>query len=138
MLSVINKRAFLSAVLLVGAAGAPSTAFAADEWCEGDPAVVVVTPRGNAVTVFVTNGAEGLERLPYLALASISYTAVPTRDGSGTTVRMEVLVPSAISGSEFRTRSVASTGPLKTGVVLDSAEGRSGSPMRFKFLLPVP
>lgn len=121
--------------LLLLAPGAPPAA-ASDEWCESDPAVAIRTPAGAVVVVYVTNGALGAEHRPALARTRIDYAAAVAPGGAGTLVDLEVMVPD--DGGRFATRSVVSTGPLKTGAVLATAEGRSGQPMRLWFVLAVP
>jgi hypothetical protein len=110
---------------------------AGEQWCETDPVVLVTTPGGSVVSVYVTNGAGGLQYLPLLQLAEIRYTVSSVEGGSATLVKMTVTVPTG-GGSRFQTTTAASTGPLKTGAILDEASGVSGKPMRLEFKLGTP
>ena len=158
---------------------------ASEQWCEDDPPVHIITPAGNSVLIYLTNYGLGLENLPALLQAQVSYTVVPTGTngagsavisgtgsagsgvvsgggsagsgtvsgggsaGSGTVsggsvgattvtaVRLDVLIPSGAAGG-FDTRSVVSTAPNATGVVLASASGHSGTHVALTFTLPVP
>jgi hypothetical protein len=125
------------ALLLLLAAPGP-VAQASNQWCEYDPLIVVVTPQGALVPVFVTNGARGLENSLAAQLASIRHEARPTGDGRATLVQVEVVVPEGLLGKDFETRSTISTGPLKTGAILATAFGESGKPMNLTFRLDVP
>jgi hypothetical protein len=119
----------LWAVLVAGAA-------ASEQWCEDDPVVVIVTPRGTLVPLYLTNAALGIEHLPALQAAKVTYTASPA--GAATVVRMGVTVPPDKFDERFPTRTTASTGPLRTGMILADAQGFSGQTMLMQFTLDVP
>ena len=128
---------FLPAVLvalLLLAALAPS-AGATEQWCEDDPLVIVRTPRGNLVPVYVNNGAKGLEHLPAVLAARIRYTAQPAI--GGTLVSMDVTIPDDWFDDHFDTRTAVTTGPANTGTRLAAASGYSGEAMRVQFKLKV-
>ncbi|HEX2035152.1 MAG TPA: hypothetical protein VHS99_13285 [Chloroflexota bacterium] len=129
--------ALAGALALATAPGTESRAEAGAEWCEVDPLIVVTTPRGALVTVFVTNGALGLLNLPFLLLASMKFTVTPVDNGRKTQVNLTVVVPHGLFGS-FATRSTASTFLLGTGKVLGTVYGRSGQAMQMTFTLDVP
>ena len=129
----------LAATLLAGALAARHVAVAsADQWCDVDPAVVIATPAGNLVVVFVNTGAYGLTNQPLLLLASMKWTVEPARQGTATLVRLDVTVPNGLLGVRFPTRTTASSGPLGTGTVYAQVSGMSGEPMRATFTLDVP
>ncbi len=121
----------------VGLPGGVRVAHAGDEWCEVDPAVLITTPGGRLVVVYVTNGALGLEHLVAAQLAAVRHTVQPVEGGRATLVKMDVVVPNDLFGSGFPTKTTVSSGPLKTLTVYASATGTSGSPMRLEFTLPV-
>ena len=125
----------LAAGLVLGTGGAAS---AAEQWCETDPLVVIATPGGKLVPLYVTTGAEGLLHLTQAQLARIEYSASPSESGRATRVSMTVSVPMGVDGARFATRSVVSTGPLKSGVILASVSGTSGHAMRMEFKLDAP
>ncbi len=133
------KRFSRSAVLalLLVAAFVPMVG-ASDQWCEDDPVVVIKTPGGSLVTVYVTNGARGVEHLPAVLSAQINYTATSTDGQSATLVQMSVLIPDDEFDDHFETRSTVSTGPMKTGTILATASGFSGQAMFMTFKLNVP
>lgn len=124
----------LAAVLLVPA----QTARASAEWCEIDPLVLVITPRGAIVPLFVTNGAQGIEHLLAAQLAEMRYTVQPDNDGAATRVQLRVTIRGDLFGPRFPVRSTVSTGPLATGTILAREVGVSGQTLLLAFTLPVP
>jgi hypothetical protein len=116
--------------------GVPSAA-AMEAWCDGDPVVVVVTPGGALVPLFVTSSGLGVQHLPAVLLAAITYTTELADGGTATLVKLRVVVPGDLFDPRFATRSVVSTGPLGTGAVYGSTSGVSGDPMSITFKLNV-
>src|SRR5947207_3719398 len=108
--------AIVAAVLLC-AAVAPA-ARASDQWCEDDPLIVVVTPGGAVVPLYVTKMALGLEHLVAVQTAAVNYSVKPVGGGTATMVQVTVSIPDDLFGSDYPTRAVMSTGPLMTGVIL--------------------
>ena len=127
--------AILAFALLVGLA---PDVDAGAQWCEADPLVTITTPSGNTVPVYVTNGAQGEEHLPAVLAAKMDYTVQATDGGQATLVRMTVLIADDHFETHFATRSVVSTGPLKTGTIYATATGHSGQAMHLAFKLDVP
>ncbi len=123
-------------LLLIGLGSAPVRA--AEEWCDTDPLVLIVTPGGAVVPVYVTTGALGTAHQPATVAAVITYSARPTGDALGTIVQLSVAVPDDAFGRGFATRTVASTGPLGTGTIYGRASGASGGPMALTFTLDTP
>src|SRR5690349_11686364 len=74
-------------------------AFASSQWCEVDPILVVTTPAGSIVPVYVTTAGDGVEHLATVTAAQLSYTASPTADGSKTLVTVTVFVSNDLFGS---------------------------------------
>jgi hypothetical protein len=69
-----------------------SVASAGDEWCEVDPLVTVVTPRGTRLAVHVTNYGLGAQYLPQVEAASIKYSVGSAPNNwPGTLVTFDVL-----------------------------------------------
>lgn len=127
---------FWVSLLLVLAVFAPaSPARASDQWCDTDPLVVVRTPEGALVPVFVNSGALGVQHLLAVQLARITTEVGPA--GRGTLVKVRVLIPGDAFAGTFPTRTVASTGPLGTGTIYARADGSSGRTMTMTFTLPV-
>ena len=124
----------LIALFLVAFAPA-SVATASDQWCEDDPPIVIDTPGGALVTLYVTDSALGVQHLPAVQLASITADVSPA--GSGTLIHVHVLVPSDAFDGHFATRSVVSTGPFATGTIDATASGFSGQTMAMAFTLLV-
>ena len=121
-------------LLLTAQLTAPS-ASAGAQWCDTDPVVVIVTPGGALVPLFVNNGAQGAVHLPAVLLARMPYTVAPI--AGGTEVHLSVTVPNDLFAKGFPTRSVVSTGPLGTGTIHAAAYGVSGQPMLLTFTLDV-
>jgi hypothetical protein len=109
---------------------------ASEQWCEDDPPVVIVTPGGAAVPLYVTNAGLGLQHLVAVQTAKIEYTVTPATDA--TIVHMRVTIPRDRFDDHFRTRTTTSTGPHRAGVILADAQGFSGQTMRMQFRLNVP
>lgn len=124
------------AMVLLSAIAPSASAIAV--WCDQDPLVLVETPHGVLVPVYVTSGALGIEHLPAVLLAAISYSVKPTDSGRATLVQMDVVVPDDAFGSHFQTRVTASTGPMATGTIYDITYGYSGEVMRLVFKLDIP
>ena len=138
-LASVAKSAVAALVLLAALAiPAAPTAWAMEGWCEDDPPVLITTPGGRLVVVYVTNGALGVQHLLAAQLAHITHTVKPVESGRATRVTMEVTVPNDLFGSNFPTKSTVSSGPFKTLTIYATAMGTSGSPMRMEFTLPVP
>ena len=129
-------RQLCSAAVATACLALPVNVYAGDQWCEDDPLIVVQTPKGHLVPLFVTNGARGLEHLLALQLAEVRYETNST--GHGTMVTLSVTVPGDVFAARFETRSTVSTGPLKTGHIYDTTSGYSQEAMTLKFKLSVP
>ena len=112
-------------------------ALAGDEWCAGDPAVMVRTPGGSTVVVHVTLWALGAEHQAALRDVAIVTTATAAT-GPATDVEIEVTVPDDAYATGFSTRAVASTLPWEAGTLLASDAGKSGQAMKLRFRLDVP
>jgi hypothetical protein len=125
-------------VVLLLLTGSVRGSYASEEWCEYDPVVLVTTPGGSIVPVYLLIGAAGLENLPLVTAAQYNRIVEPTNSGRATLVRLEVLVPRRLDGGVFPTRVTASTGPHATGTILDTVTGTSGEPMPLRFKLDVP
>src|SRR2546423_611351 len=67
----------LGCCLLLSAQLAAPGASAGAQWCDTDPVVVIITPSGVLVPLFVNNGAQGVEHQPAVLLASMPYTVTP-------------------------------------------------------------
>jgi hypothetical protein len=126
-------RLLLSVILALGVStGLSQRIEASEQWCSGDPIEIIITPGGSITPVFVTTSALGVEHLVAVQVARISYTMA----GNGTTVKMTIVVPNDIFGSNFPTASVVSLGPAGTGAILAQTTGVSGRPMSMSFTLP--
>jgi hypothetical protein len=134
-----NVRQVLLAVAMAVAMlwGMVPVASAGDEWCPNDPLVVIHTPGGHTVPVHVTNYGLGVEHQEAVNSASIQTHVESTRGGQATNVTIVVQIPNDGTPGGFRTRSVASTQPMGSGTVYDTASGRSGRVMVLGFVLNV-
>lgn len=128
----------LSLGILLTMAIPASVAMASDGWCDTDPILVIQTPAGRPVPVYVDVGAQSLLVSPNTLLGSIvlSYTAVPTRDAEATSVTAVIRVPPSALEPSFATRNIISTGAFGTGTIYAYAPGRSGNPTALTFSLP--
>lgn len=127
------------ALLLLAAQLAPAPpAGAVAEWCEDDPLITIVTPHGNQVLLHVTNYGQDPQALLEVKQARIMLGEVgSSHDEQLTGVKLRVLIQHHL-GQRFNTRSVVSTGPSGSGVVLARVDGRSGETMELEFKLDVP
>jgi hypothetical protein len=126
----------LPALALLVALAAPVAA--GEEWCDTDPLLLIATPAGSIVPVYVTSGALGVEHAPAVLLAATSYVAQPVQGGRATLVTLSDTVPGDALGATFATRVVVSGGPLGTATLYGRATGESGAPMVLAFTLAVP
>jgi hypothetical protein len=127
--------AVLTALTLLG--GTISSVFA-DDWCSDDPPVVIVTPQGHRVVVFVTDYALGTQHAPVLKRVTYSYVATPASDGSGTDVVLRVNIPGDSLAAAFPTRSVVANAmddESNKYVVYSTQSGTSGLPIVHRFTL---
>ena len=134
-------RALLVALVLLGAILGSATSAQAAEWCDTDPLLIIRTPDGELVTVYLLVGAWGVVHLPAAQAASLLTASEPveaTSGGHALRVTVNVTVPNDLFGSGFPTRAAVSSGPMGTGTIYATAEGTSGSSMRLRFTLPIP
>ena len=111
---------------------------ASSNWCEVDPLVVIVTPGGSAVPVYVNIRAQGYEHLAAVQANQISYTTQSADGGLSTLVRMVVWVPGDQFSDHYPVEAIVTTGPARTGTTLASAKGYSGQALKLQFKLYVP
>jgi hypothetical protein len=121
--------------LAISAIGATS-ALASDTWCDTDPPVLVQTPGGHTVAVYVSDGGP-VEHVASLLVPQISYSVVAVQGGTATDVTMIVTVPGDLLGTGYAVSSEVWSGLARTGVEYASAQGTAGQPLRLRFRLPV-
>lgn len=136
-------RALLVALVLLAALlGPASPARAGAEWCDTDPLVLVTTPDGDVIPVYVLIGVLGAEHLSAALVATlliaVGEPVEATGGGRALRVTITVTVPDDAFASGFPVRAAASTGPLGTGTVHAAAEGASGAPLALRFTLDIP
>ena len=102
-------------LLLVAALAPPASA--SNTWSDTDPIVVVMTPAGNSVSIYVDNAALGTEHLPAAQAAQMTYSVKPVNSGTSTMVALTSVVPCDAFSSNFQTRLTPSTMPYGTGTV---------------------
>jgi len=129
----IASLSILAALFLLSALA--SSVGASDTWCDTDPIMVVTTPGGSHVPLYVTTGAYGTEHLPAAQLAQASYTVTPTSNRQATSVTVTVAVGNDAFSSHFQTRAGVSTGPFQTGTVYAHTLGYSDQTMTMHFVL---
>ena len=126
-------------LLLVGnmLVGSVPPAFAADTWCDVDPAVVLTTPAGNLVVVYVVDGGP-IEHTASLLAPRITATTQPVQGGTATKVTLDVVVPNDLLGSHYAVTSQVWSGPVQLGTLYDSQSGFAGQAVQLHFTLNVP
>ena len=124
---------------IVFATQAPA-AQASNQWCDSDPILLIQTPAGRVVLVYVTVGAQSALYTPNTLLSSIqpAYTAAPKSNGAATRVSVFVTVPALLLDPSFATRVIISSGPYGTGTVYSRVDGVSGKEMTSVFDLTTP
>jgi hypothetical protein len=135
------RRALIVLIVLLTLLGTAAPAHTAAEWCDTDPLLIIRTPDGQLVPVFLLVGALGAQHLPAALVASILAVGEPV-EVMGTLPAIEatvtVTVPDDLFGRGFPTRAIVSSGPLGSGTAYAATEGTSGAPMTLRFALPIP
>lgn len=139
----LSRRHFLVAVAAVPLAVWARPALAAEEWCEDDPAMLLTTPHGTHLLVYVTQAGQGLQHLGDLAAATLSYASTSTDrpDGPGglaTVFHVFVTIPNDPVDGAFPARVTVSAGPLASGAIYAWASGTSGATFDLAFTVPLP
>lgn len=121
---------------LVLALAGTVVAQAGETWCDTDPPVMVTTPAGHTVVVFV-NDSGPAEDLVALLTPTIDQTVKAVAHDTATQVALTVTIAD-LNGRHDAVHSEVWTGPLRTGQLLASADGQAGSPLSLNFRLNVP
>lgn len=139
----LSRRRFLGAAAALAplAAWAPP-ALAGEEWCEDDPAMLLTTPHGNTLLVYVTQAGQGLQHLADLEAATLSYASSSANrpDGPGTLAtvfHVLVTIPSDPLDGSFAAMVTVSSAPLAGGTIYATASGRSGTAFDLAFTVPL-
>jgi hypothetical protein len=111
-------------------------ASAANTWSDTDPVVLITTPGGHVVSVYVDNGTNPADHIAAAQLAQMTYSVKSTNSGDATMVTLTSTVPCDASGSGWETRVIPSSAPFATGTVYGQALGTCGQPMTVQFKLP--
>jgi hypothetical protein len=122
-------------LLLVAAYAVPASA--SNSWSDTDPVVVITTPGGNMVPVYVNNGVDGAEHLPAAQLARMTYTAKSVQSGAATKVTVTSTIPCDALGNGWASRVRPSSEPFGTGVLYGEAYSVCGQGMSVTFTIPV-
>jgi hypothetical protein len=120
-------------LLLFGTVGA---VWAEETWCDTDPAVVIRTPAGNTVVVFVTD-AGPIEHRTDLLHAAVDVDTQSVAGGAATQVRLTVTIPSS-DGGQYAVHSEVWTAASRGGTLLSSADGLAGAALTHRFRLDIP
>ena len=136
-----SRRGFMGKLAAAGGAAGVLAAFragtaGAEDWCDGDPLVKVVTPGGSKQYVHITFSAPTGYK-PQLQQATFSWAAVPTLGGNGTLVTVTSVVPLGGALLPFATRAVISDMPYGGGTVYDTETGLAGQAMVNTYTLNV-
>ena len=127
------KRRLFVAIPAVGLAFMLSAVTAAaSEWCSEDPAIRFVDAGGHLRTVYLTTYGEGLDHASQVSAQAYTCTIQYSDDHSKTKLKLTVYVRDD-GRHHFHLRSIVSTGPNGTGVVLGHHDGDSGHASDFDF-----
>src|SRR5438552_14272871 len=85
-----------------------------DTSCDTDPPVVIVTPAGNLVPVYVVDKGPAAHLLSLLH-PQISYTVNAVGGGQATNVKMTVVIPNDLLGSGYGVGTEVWSGLARTG-----------------------
>jgi hypothetical protein len=118
-------RALLAIPAVVIALFLTAISGAASEWCSEDPVIHFVDAGGHSQTVYLTAYGEGVEHSHAVSAMAYTYATEYGDHGHKTKVKLVVFVPDDCR-HHFHVRSVVSTGPGGTGVVLAHHDGDSG------------
>jgi hypothetical protein len=124
-------------LLLAGIAVPASPALAGDTWCDVDPPVILLTPAGNLVIVYVTDSGPLLHTASLL-LPRITSNVQPANNGTATDVTLTVTVPNDLLGSHYGVASEVWSGPLRLGTRYARQTGYAGEPLQLHFTVNVP
>jgi hypothetical protein len=125
-------------VLLLGLLALAPPASASNTWSDTDPVVIITTPGGHMVSVYVDNGTDGVQHLPAAQAARMTYTVKSVASGRASMVTLTSTVPCDALGTGWASRTIPSSGAFATGVVYGQAYGVCDQPMTVQFTLAVP
>ena len=135
----MNKRRAITTLVAMSsslASGGAQRVLASETWCDTDPPVLITTPAGNLVVVYVAN-AGPVEHITQLLVPAIDTSTRAVAGGLATQVRLTVTVTDT-DGHRHAMRSEVWTGPLRTGKLLSSVSGSIGEPLQHQFRLEMP
>ena len=104
----------------------------ASEWCSEDPAIHFVDAKGNTHTVYLTAYGDGVEHSHAVSATTFTYCTEYGDHGQKTKIRLVVFVPDDCR-HHFHVRTLVSTGPGGTGVVLAHHDSDSGHSSDLEF-----
>ena len=105
---------------------------AAAEWCSDDPPIRFVDASGHLRTVYLTTYGEGLDHSQQVSAQAYRYTIQYSDNRHKTKLKLTVYVRDD-GRRHFHLRSIVSTGPNGTGVVLGHHDADSGHASDFDF-----
>ncbi len=121
------KRLLIVGALVVGALGTTVTqAGAMENFCDWDPATVVITPGGHIATVYVSVWTSHLLDLGLPIATSTTRRAYDAEGNPVTNVDTSIWVPGSLLFGNFQTLDMATTGPLGSGSRLAATYSSAG------------
>jgi hypothetical protein len=133
----LSGRRLSSIVVLLALAALAPPASASNTWSDTDPIVLITTPGGHQVAVYVDNGTSPADHLASAQVAKMSYTVKSVASGTTTDVTLTSTVPCDGLGPSYATRAIVSSGAFATGTVYGQDYGTCGQPMSVGFKLDV-
>jgi hypothetical protein len=117
-------------------AGSVSPAFAGETWCDVDPAVLLITPGGHLVAVYVVD-AGPIQHTTSLLAPRITATTRAAQGGTATDVTLDIVVPNDLLGSGYAVSSEVWSGPARLGTRYAQQSGFAGQTMQLRFRLDI-
>jgi hypothetical protein len=104
--------------------------------------MLLTTPHGNTLLVYITQAGQGLQHLVDLEAATLSYASSSTNrpDGPGelaTVFHVSVTIPNDPVDGSFAAMVTVSSGPMASGAIYATASGSSGTTFTLTFTVPL-
>ena len=136
MRNLARPLALVLLVLVFVAQALPASA--ANSWSDTDPVMVITTPGGRTVPVYMNNGVDGAQHLPAAQVARMGYSAKWVQSANAVKVTVTSNVPCDAFGTGWATRLRPSEGAFGTILLYGEAYGVCGQDMTVTFTITGP